>query len=98
MKYQSSIKARILFLGLFLISLNSYSQNSEKKLILHCDDLGVTHSVNQAAIDLYEAGIISSAAIMVPTPWFHEIAKYGVEHPDFDLGLHLTLMIFDQLL
>jgi predicted glycoside hydrolase/deacetylase ChbG (UPF0249 family) len=84
-------KAGIILLGFFLLSTMSFSQDPVKKLILHCDDLVVSHSVNQAAIDLYEAGVINSAAIMVPTPWFTEIAKYGVANPEFDLGLHLTL-------
>ncbi len=60
-------------------------------LILHGDDLGVAHSENLASIDAYENGGINSASIMVPCPWFPEIAEYGVKNPDFDLGLHLTL-------
>lgn len=85
-------KAGIIGLGFLLISSIGFAQESTgKRLILHCDDLGVSHSVNQAAIDLYEKGLITSASIMVPTPFFIEIARYGVEHPDFDLGLHLTL-------
>ena len=92
MKIYFNKKAGIIGLGFLLISTFGFAQESTgKKLILHCDDLGVSHSVNQAAIDAYEAGLISSAAIMVPTPWFLEIANYGVANPDFDLGLHLTL-------
>ena len=60
-------------------------------LILHADDLGVAHAENTASLALLESGAISSASIMVPCPWLPEVAKYARQHPDHDLGLHLTL-------
>ena len=60
-------------------------------LILHGDDLGVNHAVNAASIDGLERGVLNSTSIMVPTPWFDEIAAYFIAHPDHDYGLHLTL-------
>ena len=62
-----------------------------KLLIVHADDLGETHAVNAAALKALQGGTINSASLMVPCPWFPEIADYAKSHPDADFGLHLTL-------
>lgn len=55
-----------------------------KLLILHADDLGMSHSENSATIDGMEHGSINSASMMVPTPWFSEMAAYARAHPVAD--------------
>jgi chitin disaccharide deacetylase len=60
-------------------------------LILHADDLAVAHSENRASWDALESKAISSMSVMVPCPWLTEVAQYFKQHPDIDLGLHLTL-------
>jgi len=62
-----------------------------KLLIIHADDLGAAHSVDVASFDALDKGAITSASIMVPTPWITEVAAYARAHPNADLGLHLTL-------
>lgn len=62
-----------------------------KLLIVHADDLGVSHSTNRAFAVAHGTGLVNSGSLMVPTAWFPEIAEYARKHPDADLGLHLTL-------
>ena len=60
-------------------------------IIVHADDLGETHAVSAAAMNALQGGTINSASLMVPCPWFPEMADYAKSHPDADFGLHLTL-------
>src|SRR5271154_5184009 len=60
-------------------------------LVIHADDLGMNPSVNRAIFEALEKGWITSASILVPCPWFPEVAKWAKEHPNADVGIHQAL-------
>jgi predicted glycoside hydrolase/deacetylase ChbG (UPF0249 family) len=66
--------------------------STAKLLIIHTDDLGMCHSVNAATFATFEAGAVSSASVMVPCAWFAEAAQWSVQHPQYDIGIHSTLI------
>ncbi len=67
-----------------------YPANS-RLLIIHADDLGMMHTVNSAIFEAFDKHWITSASILVPCPWFPEVAQWAKTHPDADLGIHLAL-------
>ena len=60
-------------------------------VILHVDDVGMSHSSNVGAIQAVEDGVATSWAVMMPCAWVSEIAHYLSENSGIDSGLHLTL-------
>lgn len=76
--------------GQTLIEKLGYSVD-DKLLIIHSDDLGVSHSENLGSFLAMKGGSVNSASIMMPTPWVEEVAAFAQEYPQADLGLHLTM-------
>lgn len=60
-------------------------------LIPHLDDVGMCHGANRAMLELAGKGVLTSGSVMVPCPWFPEIAQAYRTRRDLDLGVHLTL-------
>ena len=67
-----------------------YDENA-KLLIIHADDVGVTHSENIATFLALKVGMVNSGSIMMPCPWVAEVADYVKKNSTTDFGLHLTL-------
>jgi len=64
---------------------------SARLLIIHADDFGMSHSVNRAISEALENGWVTSASILVPCPWFPEVARWAQSHEQADLGIHQAL-------
>jgi chitin disaccharide deacetylase len=62
-----------------------------RTLVLHIDDVGMCHGANVAFLELARSGGVTCGSIMVPCPWFREIAGAAAQDPSLDLGVHLTL-------
>ena len=62
----------------------------DKYLIINADDFGMCHAHNQATMDLFKCGGITSATIMAPCPWAFEAVKFAKANPEFAVGVHLT--------
>ena len=65
--------------------------DTDRVAVIHLDDVGMFQSSLSAYQELMDFGLVASAAVMVPCPWFPATAAYLREHPDLDMGVHITL-------
>lgn len=91
--------SHLLFLLAFLPTF-TFSQNLAEKLgypadakllIIHGDDVGVSHSQTKATFDAMKNGVVNSTSMMVPTGWSAEVGEMAKEMPNADIGIHITL-------
>ena len=66
------------------------SNSGAKRVVIHEDDVGMSHGANTAFVELSKLGTCSSGSVMVPCPWFPEAAEIAAD-PSLDVGIHLTL-------
>jgi chitin disaccharide deacetylase len=60
-------------------------------IVIHEDDVGMTHGANTAFSELSAMGACSAGSVMAPCPWFPEAIEMAAANPALDLGVHLTL-------
>jgi predicted glycoside hydrolase/deacetylase ChbG (UPF0249 family) len=60
-------------------------------MVIHADDVGMCHGANRAFVELSHHGTIGAGSVMVPCPWFPELAEIAAADPVLDVGVHLTL-------
>lgn len=66
-------------------------RDNERVAIIHVDDVGMCQASIAAFSELWQFGLVSCGAVMMPCPWSLEAAKFARAHPEVDLGIHLTL-------
>lgn len=62
-----------------------------KLLIIHAEDLGLEHSIDEASFAALNKRAVTSASVLAPCPWLTEVADYVKRNPDTDLGVDLTV-------
>jgi predicted glycoside hydrolase/deacetylase ChbG (UPF0249 family) len=71
--------------------MNAPPEAGRKQVVIHEDDVGMTHGSNVAFAELSALGTCTSGSVMVPCPWFPEAAATAAGDGALDLGVHLTL-------
>lgn len=62
-----------------------------KELIINADDFGYSEHTVEWTIKCFEAGVLSSATIMVGSEAVEPAVQYANKHPQWSFGLHLCL-------
>jgi chitin disaccharide deacetylase len=67
------------------------STRSPRRLIINADDYGLSRGVNTGIIEASEAGVVTSASMIVNLPGFNDAVAHAGSRPALSLGLHLNL-------
>jgi predicted glycoside hydrolase/deacetylase ChbG (UPF0249 family) len=65
--------------------------SSRPRLIIRTDDIGFCHGVNMAFKRVAEQGVVTSASVIVNTPWLDEAVAILKAYPEISVGVHLAL-------
>ena len=60
-------------------------------IILNADDFGYSDDTVDATIECFEAGLLTSATVMVGMPATERALEFARAHPQFSFGVHLQL-------
>jgi len=62
-----------------------------QKLIITCDDCGLSEGINEATLDLHQREIATAAAIITNFPASYHAYKLFSQYPSLECGIHLNL-------
>jgi len=88
------LSAITLFLLCIVLALQAQTQSfpqDQKGILIRCDDLGMCHAVNMAAIQVLKSGLPVSCSVMFACPWYQEAVDILKQYPQASVGVHLTL-------
>ncbi|MBC7362776.1 MAG: ChbG/HpnK family deacetylase [Candidatus Aminicenantes bacterium] len=86
-----------LFLAITLVWIGAGNQTrtaSEPQLIeliVRGDDMGMTHSANEAFEIAFSKGILTTGGLLVPAPWFEDAARRCRQNWQWSVGVHLCV-------
>jgi hypothetical protein len=66
--------------------MTAESMLSRRLVVIHGDDVAMTHGANAAFAELSAIGTCSAGSVMVPCPWFPEVAEMAATNGTFDVG------------
>ena len=72
-------------------------KNHKKQLIINADDFGISEDVNNAIVDGYKNGVLTSTTIMANAPAFEHAVLLLPELQGISLGVHLNIIEFSTL-
>lgn len=82
---------KIFFVFVAFFSVVSHAAAQPIRLIVRGDDMGYSHSGNEALTQAFQQGIERSIEVIVPSPWFPEAVKLLQDNPGVDVGIHLAI-------
>jgi predicted glycoside hydrolase/deacetylase ChbG (UPF0249 family) len=82
---------KIMLAPMVLFAVYTAAQTKPIRLVIRGDDMGYTHSGNQAIMKAYLEGIERSVEVIVASPWFPEAVTLLAENPGIDVGVHLAI-------
>jgi len=83
----------VVLTALMTVSTISDAADDErpKQLLIRCDDVGMSHTVNMAVRELIETAVPISTSVMIACPWYLEAVEILKANPHIGVGIHLTL-------
>ena len=83
-----------ILLGLMAVSQLPAAEETRRtvELLVRGDDMGHSLDVNLGFIKAHTEGILTSASLMAPAPYFDDAVARCKAHPKLAAGIHVTLM------